>query len=359
MDERDLPLPLSLDEVTLEWLTAALRRHSPALEIRSFEITQTEFATCTKLWIRLDLDAATNATNIPERVVLKGGFETHSREYYQMHEREVRGYRDVFPVAYLPHPECYFADYDPIARQGIIIMEDLSARGVTFCNALQPQNYNQVAGRLSALAHYHASTWNSPDVKSGGRWSDLVFFDKFDQLFQKYSQPELWNARVALPRGTAMSRRFHDREWMLDAYSKMVLRAHELPQCVLHGDAHLGNTYAYPDGSPGFVDIVTSVGPALLDVTYNIVSSVDIADRRDWEGALIQHYLHELTQKVADAPSFEEAMRQYSMFMVYGYFAWLKNEPHHQIEPIATAVTSRFNAAMLDRDVIGLFQRLP
>ena len=355
--ESYLPLPLTVEGVTTEWLTAALRQRAPLAAVNAFELMQSEYATCTKLWLRLDLNEAAKAAGIPERVVLKGGFEDHSREYYVMHEREARGYSEVYPVAHLPHPECYFAGYDRGQRQGIIIMEDLATRGVTFCNAFQPQSFEQVAGRLSALARFHGGTWNSPEIKPGGLWSDIVFFDSFDQLFRKYSQPGWWAARICLPRGAAMSLRFHDREWMIDAYAKMVSLAHSLPQCVLHCDTHLGNAYTYPDGSPGFVDIVAGTGPALLEVAYHISTSVDSADRGQWEEALVRHYLDALNQQVAHVPSLDEAMRCYSIFLIYGYFAWLKNEPHHQIEPIATAVTSRINAAMLDRDVLGLIER--
>ena len=78
-----------------------------------------------------------NEPGFPKLLILKGGFEPHSRVLCHMHEREVRGYRDVLPIVKLPSPACYFADYDPERQQGIIIMDDLVARGVTFCHATQ------------------------------------------------------------------------------------------------------------------------------------------------------------------------------------------------------------------------------
>ena len=103
-----------------------------------------------------------------------------------MHEREVRGYRDVLPVLKLPSPACYFADYDTDRQQGIIIMDDLVARGVTFCHALKPQTHEQVARRLTALAQFHAKTWASAEIAPGGRWGDLVdFFDVMQDFFDR------------------------------------------------------------------------------------------------------------------------------------------------------------------------------
>jgi aminoglycoside/choline kinase family phosphotransferase len=115
-------------------------------------------------------------------VILKGGFEQHGREVGhlgEMHRREVRGYRDVLAVLKLPSPKAYFADYEPERQQGIIIMEDLVARGVTFCSALKPQTHEQVARRLTALAQFHAQTWAAPDAPSSSPGADGATFPIF------------------------------------------------------------------------------------------------------------------------------------------------------------------------------------
>src|ERR1700740_882148 len=164
------PMPLTIEEITPEWLTAELRTRAPAARVESVEVVDVIRSTTTKVRLRLGLDAASRRAGLPEVMILKGGFEPHSRhvEMTNMHEKEVRGYRDVFPAMPLPTPACYFADYDRERRQGVIIMEDLVARGVTFCHATRPQTHEQVAQRLTALARFHAKSWGSPDVAPGG-----------------------------------------------------------------------------------------------------------------------------------------------------------------------------------------------
>lgn len=355
------PLPVAFDEITPEWLTAALRIRQPGATARGVEIVDMVRGTTTKIRLRLDLDDTARAAGIPELVILKGGFEPHSREVgmNQMFRREVRAYRDVFPEIPLPVPACYFVDYDADRKQGIVIMEDLVERGVTFCNALRPQTHEQVARRLTALARFHARSWNTPELAPGGKWSDIVdFFDTMRSFFEHYAGSDNWQRFVDSPRGAASSVRFHDPAWLLDSWDRVTRFAHSLPHCILHGDIHLGNLYIEADGTPGFFDSIVSRGPGMLEVSYHVSASLDTADRKRWEGSLVQHYLDELRAHGVDAPSFDEAMHQYAVFLLYGYFIWMTTEANRQTEPVNTANVSRVSTAMLDHDFLRVIKAL-
>lgn len=345
------PLPIAEDEITAEWMTAALRQRSPGVTVERLEFVDAIRGTSSKLRYRLDLDAAGKAAGIPETVILKGGFEPHSRDFDFMHEREIRGYRDVLTRIPLPAPACYFADFDAERKQGIIIMEDLVASGATFCHATQPQSFEQVARRLEVLAKFHAATWGSPAVKPGGEWEDLVdFLDTVDSFFELKTQPATWERFVTSPRGVASSVRFQDRDWMLNAWRKMKHFAKQQAYSVLHGDIHLGNLYIAADGTPGFFDTLASRGPGMIEVSYHISASIDSADRPNWERALVQHYLDALRQHGAEPPGFDKAMRQYAVFLVYGHFIWMTTESEYQTESVNTANAARVSAAMLEHD---------
>jgi hypothetical protein len=354
-DASYFPLPVTVEGVTAEWLTRALRQRAPGVTIRGAEVVDTVFTTCSKIRLRLDRDEAAVAAGIPELIIVKGGFEEHGRVLDHMHLREVRGYRDIYPEVPLPHPRTYFADFDPQARQGIIIMEDLVAKGVEWCHATRPQTHEQVARRLGELAAFHAKTWDSPVIHPGGKWADLPdFFDVMRGFFDDKASPENWARFLGLPRGVAVSQRFQRRHWMLDSWERMVRFAHGLPHCVLHGDIHLGNLYIDTDGTPGFLDTLASRGPGMLEVSYHVSAAVDLADRARWEGALVRHYLDALTANGVAAPSFEEAMHQYGVFLIYGHFIWMTTESRYQAEVVNTANTARVSQAMLDHGTIDL-----
>lgn len=351
------PLPSTLEEITAEWLTAALRSQAPDVTVRGFEIVDEIRGTSTKLRVRLDLDEAGKRAGIPETVIIKGGFESHSPGMYYMYEREIIGYRDIWPKLGLHSPASYFADYDPEQRHGIVIMEDLVPRGVSFCSALVPQSHEQVERRLTALAAFHAGSWGSAKFEAGGEWqwaeepvNNMLTF------VEENLQADAWKTYLERPRGGAVSTRFHDRDWAIDALLRVKALSASLPPSLVHGDTHLGNLYIEADGTPGFYDGIVARAPAMWEVTYHIVCALDLADRPRWECSLVQHYIEELRRNGIAAPSFDEAMYQYRIYLAWGYFVFLINAPVFQSETINTAYAARFNAAMLDHGTFDLLK---
>ena len=354
------PLPMRVEDITPAWLTSAVRTQSPRATVLGARIVDINRGTCTKIRYELELDDAARVAGIPRRVILKGGFEPHSRDLYLIHEMEVRGYRDVFGGIGLPSPGCYFADFDAEQRQGIVIMEDLVVRGVDFCVATRPQSFEQVARRLEVLARFHAKTWNSPELDKGRwDWTDRGMPSIRDSYIERYFHADVWQGFVTSPRGAASSVHFHDMQWATQALDALVRLSDSLPHVVLHGDAHLGNVYIDPDGSPGFYDPMSHRDHAMRDVGYHIAGALDIADRRRWEGPLIQHYLAELRRNGVDAPSFDETMRIYAAYLALGFIIFLVNDTKFQTEAINTANAARYSAAMIDNDTVNVLNSIP
>jgi hypothetical protein len=353
------PLPIELEDITRDWLQAALRSYAPDVEVRSYEFVDFMRTTCTKIRIKLDLVNNRTDAPIPDSVILKGGFEPHSRILKTMHENEVHGYADILPELKLRAPKSYFADYDPDREQGIVIMEDLVQRGVDFCSALKPQGFDAIALRLEELARFHAQSWASPDFAPGRRWDwveDMPLTQR--NYFDRYLTPEVWAKYTRMPRGAAVSVRFHDREWMRDALNRMAALSAQLPHCIIHCDTHLGNLYVDVDGTPGFYDMLVSRAPSMLEIAYHLGCGLDTSDRRRLEGPLIEHYLGALRGCGVSPPTFEDAFRYYKMFLAFGYCIFIINEDIFQPEEVNTAYTARFSAAMLDHDTAGLLKQV-
>ncbi len=349
-----LSLPTEIEGINRDWLEAALSGYAPGVRVRDFETVDMIRTTCTKMRLKLDLEHNRVDAPIPETVILKGGFEPHSRDMAGMHMCEALSYSMLAPQLGMRTPVPYFAAWDEKAQQGIIIMEDLLARGVEFCAPTRPQSFEQVADRLRALARFHAQTWDSPEIRPGGKWEWVGDAPANLHLyFDHYLQPEIWNHYIASPRGAAVSTRFHDREWMSDALDRIGALARDLPYCALHGDTHLGNLYIDIDGAPGFFDCISCGGPAMLEVSYHLGCALDLADRPRYEAALIQLYLDELRVNGVTPPSFDDAMFQYGAFLAYGYGIFIINEAIFQTESNNTAYSARFSQAMLDHDTMG------
>ena len=345
-----LPLPLCIGGITAEWLTRAIGTTVPGLIVRAARVLEVMPGTSTKIRVAIDYADPVHDRTLPRRVIVKGGFEDHSPALAAMFLNEIRFYRDIQPIAALRTPMALFAARDPSSHQAIVVMEDLSARGVTFCTPLQPQGFAMCARRLGDLARFHAQSWNAPDFAPGGRW-DWVrsrFTTDSAAYAARYLRPEVWNHYMTLPRAAAVSSRLHDRAWMAHALHRLGEIDAQGDRCILHGDTHLGNLYVEADGTPGYLDMQVTRANWALEVAYHIATSIDLADRRRWEGALLEGYLLALRSAGVAPPELDTAWRAYVRALAYAYFIFVINEVRFQTEAVNSANTARVGAAMID-----------
>ncbi len=344
-----LPLPLGPEEITAQWLTHALSAGRPGVQVRSCRLDDAILGTSSKLRISLEY---TSATDLPTRLIVKGGFESHSPGMAWMFLNEARFYRDVAPFVNLNVPETFFVGSDPHSHQSIVIMEDLAERSVRFCNPLAPQNRVEIGRRLRDLATFHAASWNSPEFDRGGRWAWVgTRFSAHSAAYNaRFFEPSTWDHYAAMPRATAVSTGLLDREWLKSALGRLDEISAAADQCLIHGDMHLGNLYVDADDRPGFLDMQPARAHWALEVAYHIGVGLDIADRRRWEQDLLRIYLETLAEEGIRPPPFDEAWADYIRFLAYGFFIFLINDVHFQSEAINTANTARMGAAMLDHD---------
>jgi hypothetical protein len=189
-----ITLPLQIDDIDARWLTASLSSRVRGLKVNDFQIVDIIHGTATKIRIHLDLNEAGHNAGIGPTVIIKGGFEPHSRDMAMTYEFEGRGYRDVWPVLGLNTPTCYFAEIDPERAQTIVIMEDLVAGGSTSATHSSPRRTSksgagsrvwrnctpkpgtvrtcsqEAAGAICLMGQScTAATWNRPDTSSPKR----------------------------------------------------------------------------------------------------------------------------------------------------------------------------------------------
>jgi Ecdysteroid kinase-like family len=348
-------LPVMIEEISREWLSAALADRFAGTAVAACTVLDVIPGTSTKIRVGLKYNAAGQRHGLPPTLIVKGGFEAHSAVMQPMYLNEMRFYRDVQPRIDIHSPRCFFAATDP-GHQSIIILEDLRARGVTFCHPLQPQSCDQVARRLEAMARYHAQSWNSAEFRAGGAFDWIGGrHEGWSTVYQdRYLEPAVWQHYVESPRGAAVSCILHDRNWMAAALRYLGEYHRQWPVCLLHGDSHLGNLYVEPDGTPGFFDAQVARGPWQLEVTYHLVGALDIRDRRRYERELLAHYLESLRRHGIDAPAFEPAWEAHRREIAYGLFIFFVNETRFQTEAVNTAYTARFGAAALDHDTVAV-----
>jgi len=84
-----LPLPVKPEGVTARWLTAALRDRRKDLTVTECEIVDVITGTSTKIRVRCRYTGP-GAAEMPQTLIVKGGFEDHSTNMGPMYAREVR-----------------------------------------------------------------------------------------------------------------------------------------------------------------------------------------------------------------------------------------------------------------------------
>jgi Ecdysteroid kinase-like family len=343
------PLPLTAEGVTAAWLSAGLRTRCPDIVVTQVEPVQIIDGTATKVRLRLAYGPHTRCDGLPDQMCVKGGFGEY-REYLGgigLYRSEVRFFNEIAPLYELASPTSYFGftQTDPV--QGIVALEDLQARGVTFARATRPLTVKVAEAGLDALAALHGQSWG--DNRPHRLGVEPVLSDATEPLLQVFfaALPE----RFAAPRGFAAPVVLHEPDRLRAAYTAYRTWAQRGAVCVVHGDAHIGNAYVEPDGHVGFVDWQTvAVGPWVHDVNYFLVSALDVPDRRAHERDLLGHYLNTLATFGVCAPGFDEAWSDYRRATVYGFLSWLCNLDQWQPAEVNTATFARFGMAMIDHE---------
>src|ERR1700732_1220083 len=93
--EDDVDLPLSVEEIDEHWLTRALAVRHPDVEVTSLEVGPVMWGALTKVWVTPRYNEQGKKQGLPPSLVIKGGFDEHSRSMAYMYDNERRFYRHI------------------------------------------------------------------------------------------------------------------------------------------------------------------------------------------------------------------------------------------------------------------------
>jgi Ecdysteroid kinase-like family len=348
---RGMQLPMTLEGITPEWLSAALSFDDPGVVVKDVAIIQVIRGAATKVRIRVKYGEGT-ARSLPETLWVKSGFETH-HEFVEgvlgVYTREAQVFSDLIPMYDVRTPKSYFAKSQTSPAQAVIILEDLLDRDVRFNVVTEPLTAAEVASGLENLAKQHGQSWEDPRLEKFP-YLDFPLRGPIRRVF--YDFVEDADKYFKALRGYAVPIALHSPVRLGAGLQSYIAHAASGPSCFLHGDTHVGNTYKEKNGSVCFLDWQTSCkGNWSHDVSSFLVSAMDVEDRRRHEKDLISYYLKHLSEYGGRAPDFANAWDDYRRGCFLGFLAWLGNSDDWQSPVINLATFSRFGYAMLDHDV--------
>ena len=323
--------PVSAEGLTPAYLTALMAQAVPGVRVESVRVADAKtygeqmVSTAGRVMVEVSYAAGSPAA-LPEHLVLKlaRGVDTIMAPFYA---NEVAFYGKIRPELTIEVPRCFGADFNAATTRFCIVREDLSPRGAHFPNVTQRTSAEDVRALLDTIAALHAEFWNSPRFGGDLGWVQTHLAGGVAELMNglapQYIQHEIETENFK----REMVQRLRMTGAALQAGVQAVQRHQSrLPQTLLHGDAHLGNTYKLPNGRAGLLDWQLTVrGHAMHDVHYIIATGLSIEDRRTHEQDLLRYYLDCLARfGVASVPSFEETWTEYRRALIWAvYIGWL------------------------------------
>ena len=349
-----LSLPIEIEDITAEWLTQALASEYPGTVVTQVYIGTVIAGTATKVRLLLSYNSEGHRHRLPPTMWLKGGFIRHDYTFDESFVQEAKFFATWGKQLNIHIPKAYWSGWED-GVQGLVLLDDLAARNVTFGDASkQLISLDQQAQALELLAAMHAKWWQSSELKVLKNFSTV--WQAADRVVMMMLEPTYFEKCINHRRCAAYVGPYRDRERIMAGLRAQWRRATEIPQVFSHGDAHLGNMFFEHDGTPGFLDWQAwQEGPYMHDVAYSIIGNLKVEDRRKGEKDLLAGYLEALKRHgVANPPSREDAWEAYRRHAMHG-FMWPFTPEEMQPIEITTAEGDCFGAAVSD---LGTFEAL-
>jgi hypothetical protein len=341
----DLSIPKDWDDITPEWMTAALSSHFPGAEVTAVKLVMRDDGTNKRARLGLSYSAGTGPAEVFAKAPDPRHAELNNATGGLFNEPRLFQSGVTLP---LEHPTPYLSIIDEPALSYIIVMEDVTTRGADPFNATRAFTIDQAINGVQALARLHSRYWgegiaNEPALQwvqpyvAWGRMGSMIP-DAFE--FMGDTCPEAVRAMTV-------------KEIIEDTWVPYIGSLSASSQTFLHGDPHIGNTYVLPDGEVGFLDWqVVRRGNWSLDVGYFLQGALTIEDRRQSERAILEEYRTALDLTSDQRPSADEAFLRYRASASHGLALWLStlSAPGWQARDVSLSLAQRYSAAFVDLD---------
>jgi hypothetical protein len=355
-------VPGDIRAINEEWLTAVLCRDHPGLRVIGFTTDNPSSQTTSRASLRITY-SDDRPEGPPRDVFAKLMATTRQRLFaglIHILDGEAEFYGRLRGLAEFECPQGYFGAVDRRSWACATLIEDIVAsRGATFCHATTPIDRSSIESLLSTMASFHGQYWEHPAVVDGTlkRPQDHlrnigIFLDA-----RKSSSVGIERAQ-----GFPTALRARQRELWEGLGKSMHELSQDCPPTLLHGDAHVGNTYRTAADTMAFADWqVVMRGGFAYDFADIVSTALEVEDRRRWERDLLEFYLDRLRAAGGQPPGFDEAWNLYRRSLMYPLSCWATVlgapswMPDTQPADVATTIVERVGAAIDDTDALSAF----
>jgi hypothetical protein len=356
--------PSSALDVTTEWLTRHLAGTTPSAAAQRISPLDGTTGTTDRRRLSVEWNESGRAAGLPDHLFLKSTpLSAKNRTMVAalgMAVNEARFYNEAADELCGVAPRAWYA-HAGVGARFLIVLEDIVAAGGRPYALADTCDIGHAQGLIDAFATLHARFWESPrlvgDLSWVRTWSTRPGYGVLKTFYSRGRRGALRRER---PEVTPAVRAVATA---LDTHADAYYREFESgPLTLLHGDSHLGNTFAWADGRSGLLDWqVVWRGPGLREVSYWMTCGLEPEMRRAAERDLIERYLEGLRARgVQDVPAFGTAFDRYRLFAAEAWDATAMtiNWPGLQAQQNADAAFRRACATVEDLDTAALMNRL-
>jgi len=351
-------LPAGPQELTAEWLTAALREtgaiSSATVTGLRHEIIGEGVGVLGQL-ARFKLQYDSEEVGAPATLIGKFPAAVQDNRdlanLFRFYEREVRFYERIAEEVELRTPKRYYSHFDEDANDFVLLIEDMAPARCG--NQVEGCSREEAARTILNMAPFHATWWNKVDT---AHLDWIPYGNDPIQHFAESSYNDGWENfarnfgdRLS-PRAMAIAERFRTKIIATeDAFTTP-------PLTIAHGDLRYDNLFFADDGEMAVADWQIIVrAPGAYDVGYFMSQSVNPPDRKSCEMDILHRYHETLMEYGVRGYSFDRCFDDYrrsAMFcLVYPVISGgnldLANERGVEL---VTVMLDRSIATILDLD---------
>ncbi|UAK39415.1 aminoglycoside phosphotransferase family protein [Gordonia bronchialis] len=357
-------VPISVDDLTPEWLSAALCAHVEGAAVTDLRIGDGSSGTSDRRSLTVGYNRVGTDAGLPRELFTKTTPDIRTRLFTgltNLFVGESQFYNRLRPELSIESPHGYFAAYDLRSCRSIIIMEDIArTRGAEFGS---PQTLrvtrDQAHDMVNLMAAYHAAFWDDPrlDREFGFLQTSSDWQRHLDSMIntQAMVRRGLRRAESVLPESL-----LRQRDLIWPAFEASLELKSRAPLTLLHHDVHSKNWYVDGDGRMGLYDWQTIVkGTWAIDFAYALNCGLEIADRRAWFDELLGRYLDALAAGGVTPPTRSDAERAYREQSIHGLMFWLATIGAGRMQPDLHAETDclvnieRLASAVVDAESLS------
>lgn len=364
-------IPLTPEAFDVTVLEKLIQTKYPYVQVDSIEVVDAALSSkgeervSTAGRIAFDvLYAIDMGMDLPKRLVVK----VARPEFVEipLYENEVNIYTRLGDEIPMRMPRCFGGLRDHASLSFGLVLEDLRTTQVAFENVLSKFCAEDTAALLEQLALLHAAYWESPRFNNDLRWvqahtsgpiHDLFSLEKGGVHFLIEHEIATHQFKRELVESIGQS-----SIGLAEQVARVQNHQANLSCTLLHGDAHVGNTYRTKSGERGYLDFQLSArGFCMHDVSYTIVTSLAVKERRLHELNLIDGYRERLIDLgVHKPPSLEMLFEEYRRAMAWNlYIGWLTSPTENYGWEITVGNLVRVATAYRDLDSAKAIDDLP